>query len=321
MNVRIKFLGAAQSVTGSKYLLEIGDYKLMVDCGMFQGPKELRLRNWSKLPVEEETIDAVILTHAHIDHSGYLPRLVKNGFKGPIYCTEATEGLLKIMLLDAAKLQEEEAEFAKKKGYSKHSTPEPLFNTEDAEMVLQLLKTSPYDFTNQVNGFIHFSFSNAGHILGSSIVELYIKGELLQKKMVFSGDLGGYNQPLLESPAVIKDTDILLVESTYGGKAIDHSNFEENFANKINTALDRGGCLLIPSFAVGRTQLLLYYFQKFQSEGLIPKCPIYVDSPMAISTTNLYQQYPDYHTLLPDDFKGDGLFDYPTIHYYKSQES
>uniref|UniRef100_UPI0040491D7A MBL fold metallo-hydrolase n=1 Tax=Fulvivirga sp. TaxID=1931237 RepID=UPI0040491D7A len=178
MNVRIKFLGAAQSVTGSKYLLEIGDYKLMVDCGMFQGPKELRLRNWSKLPVEEETIDAVILTHAHIDHSGYLPKLVKNGFKGPIYCTEATEGLLKIMLLDAAKLQEEEAEFAKKKGYSKHSTPEPLFNTEDAEMVLQLLKTSPYDFTNQVNGLIHFSFSNAGHILGSSIVELYIKGEL-----------------------------------------------------------------------------------------------------------------------------------------------
>lgn len=321
MNVRIKFLGAAQSVTGSKYLLEIGDYKLMVDCGMFQGPKELRLRNWSKLPVEEETIDAVILTHAHIDHSGYLPRLVKNGFKGPIYCTEATEGLLKIMLLDAAKLQEEEAEFAKKKGYSKHSTPEPLFNTEDAEMVLQLLKTSPYDFTNQVNGFIHFSFSNAGHILGSSIVELYIKGELLQKKMVFSGDLGGYNQPLLESPAAIKDTDILLVESTYGGKAIDRSNFEGNFVNKINTALDRGGCVLIPSFAVGRTQLLLYYFQKFQSEGLIPKCPIYVDSPMAISTTNLYQQYPDYHTLSPDDFKGDGLFDYPTIHYYKSQES
>ncbi|MTI39463.1 MBL fold metallo-hydrolase RNA specificity domain-containing protein [Fulvivirga lutimaris] len=321
MNVRIKFLGAAQSVTGSKYLLEIDNYKLMVDCGMFQGPKELRLRNWNKLPIEEDSIDAVILTHAHIDHSGYLPRLVKNGFKGPIYCTEATEGLLRILLLDAAKLQEEEAEFAKKKGYSKHNTPEPLFNTEDAENVLLMLKTAPYDLTNRVNDFISFNFNNAGHILGSSIVELFVQGEQQQKKLVFSGDLGGYNQPLLKTPAAITDADILLVESTYGGKANDHTNFETIFANKVNEALDKGGCLLIPSFAVGRTQLLLYYFQKLQSQGLIPNYPVYVDSPMAISTTFLYQQYPKYHTLTPEAFQGDGLFDYPTIKYYKSQES
>ncbi len=321
MNIRVKFFGAAQSVTGSKYLLEIDHYKLLVDCGMFQGLKELRLRNWDDFPIDPASIDAVILTHAHIDHSGYLPRLVKNGYSGPVYCTEATEGLLNILLRDAAKLQEEEAEYARKKGYSKHANPEPLFNTEHAEMALSLLSTHTYKQPLIINEFIKATFFDAGHILGSAMVELKITGENQTKKIVFSGDLGRYEQPMLANPHTLKEADILFVESTYGGKSNDDEKVETLFAKKINTALDQGGCLLIPSFAVGRTQLLLYYLQKLQTEGDIPKVPIYVDSPMAISTTDLYKHYPDYHTLSPDDFDGKCLFDYPTIKYYRSQEA
>ena len=321
MNVRIKFLGAAQTVTGSKYLLEIDEFKLLIDCGLFQGLKEYRLRNWDDFPVDVKEIDAIILTHAHIDHSGYLPRLVKQGFNGPIYCTEATEGLLEIMLLDAAKLQEEEAEFAKKKGYSKHNTPEPLFTTENAIQVLTLLNSHPYEHSLNISKNISVIFKNAGHILGSAIVEIEVKGEQMKKKLAFSGDLGRYNQPLLSSPTSISNTDILFVESTYGGRDNNGDNIEEQLTKYINKGLANGGCILIPSFAVGRTQLLLFFLHKLQVENRISSVPIYVDSPMAISTTTLYSKYPEYHTLDPSDFNGKEIFDYKTINYYQSQES
>ena len=321
MNVRVKFLGAAQTVTGSKFLFEIDGFTLLVDCGLFQGLKENRLRNWEELPYDVARIDAVVLTHAHIDHSGYLPRLVRNGFAGPIYCTEATEGLLHIMLLDAAKLQEEEAEFARKKGYSRHRSPKPLFTTKDAKKVLTLLQSNIYNQTFTIDDHIEILFKDAGHILGSAIVQILIKGENQQKKIVLSGDLGRYDQPMLRSPAKVTEADILFVESTYGDRENTVRDIEELLAAKINTGLQRGGCILIPSFAVGRTQLLLYYLQKLQSEEKIPSIPIYVDSPMAISTTDLYQAYPDYHTLKATEFKGPGIFDYPTIQYYRTQES
>ncbi len=321
MNVRVKFLGAAQTVTGSKFLFEIDNFTLLVDCGLFQGLKEYRLRNWDEFPHDIASIDAVILTHAHIDHSGYLPRLVKNGFSGPIYCTSATAGLLEIMLLDAAKLQEEEAEFARKKGYSKHKSPEPLFTTENALEVLSLLHTENYNHHVQIDSKVSIQFQDAGHILGSAIVELLIKGTNQNKKITLSGDLGRYNQPILNPPSAIATTDILFVESTYGGRDNNGLNALDTFEAKINQGLGRNGCILIPSFAVGRTQLLLYYLQKLQSEDRIPKVPIYIDSPMAISTTELYSRYPDYHTLSHDEFEGKGIFDHPSIKYYRSQES
>ncbi|MEQ8924778.1 MAG: MBL fold metallo-hydrolase [Fulvivirga sp.] len=321
MNVRVKFLGAAQTVTGSKYLFEIDDFTFLVDCGLFQGLKPYRLRNWDEFPHDVTTIDAVVLTHAHIDHSGYLPRLVKQGFNGLIYCTEATAGLLEILLLDAAKLQEEEAEFAKKKGYSKHANPEPLFTTENAEQALSLVTTVGYDQDFRIHDNVQVTFRNAGHILGSAFVELLINGTNMTKKVVLSGDLGRFNQPLLASPETVNETDVLFVESTYGDRNNEITNVEEQLKEKVNKGLKEGGCILIPSFAVGRTQIILYYLQKLQSDGSIPNVSIYIDSPMAISATNLYSKYPDYHTLTASEFKGNGLFDYPTVHYYRSQES
>ncbi len=321
MDIRIKFLGAAGSVTGSKYLLEIGEQKVLVDCGLFQGLKELRARNWNPFPIEADQIDAVVLTHAHIDHSGYLPRLVKEGFKGTVHCTAATQGLLEIMLLDAAKLQEEETKFARKKGYSKHENPIPLFNTDDANSALQLLSGVAYGESVEVLPGIKAIFRDAGHILGSSIIEMEIKGETQTKKLVFSGDLGRYNRPMLYDPVTISDADILLVESTYGDRNNDVEDVETQFADLINEAIDRGGCLLIPAFAVGRTQLLLHYIKTLMEQNRIPEIPVYVDSPMAISTTKLYQGYTEYHKLSQQELSEKSIFDYPAIKYYRSQEA
>lgn len=321
MNVRVKFLGGAKSVTGSKYLLEIDDQKILVDCGLFQGQKALRERNWEPFPVDASTIDTIILTHAHIDHSGYLPRIVKEGFNGLVHCTTATAGLLEIMLMDAAKLQEEEASFAKKKGYSKHASPQPLFNSSDAEAALVLLNGHHYKHTTEIASGVEVTFYNAGHILGAAIVEIKIQGDDQIKKIVFSGDLGRYGSPVLQDPEVITDADILFVESTYGDRANVNEDLENVFAELINKALERGGCLLIPAFAVGRTQLLLHHFKTFMEQGKIPSVPVYVDSPMAISSTKIYQDYPEYHKLSEKELNELSIFDYPQIKYYRSQEA
>lgn len=319
MDVKVKFLGAAKTVTGSKYYLEIDDFNLLVDCGLFQGLKEQRLRNWSELPVDVNKIDAVVLTHAHIDHSGYLPRLVKDGFSGPIYCTSATASLLEIMLRDAAKLQEEEAEFARKKGYSRHENPQPLFNSDDAEAALSMLVPHPYKKTITISDRVQVSFYDAGHILGSSIVELLLHGSTQQKKIVFSGDLGRYNQPLLHDPTTMEEADILFIESTYGDRLNSNENLAEEFATIVNEALDKGGCLLIPSFAVGRTQLLLYYFHYLFENKLVPEIPVYVDSPMAISATQIHKKHREDHKL--SEGREDSIFDNAFFKYYRSQES
>ena len=321
MNVRVKFLGGAESVTGSKYLLEIDSFKLLVDCGLFQGLKELRLRNWDEFPLEPATIDAIIITHAHIDHSGYLPLLVKEGFSGPVYCTSATASLLEILLKDAAKLQEEEAEFAKKKGYSKHNPPKPLFSVKDAELSLTLIKSVEYESSISIFPTIQATFFDAGHILGSSIVNLDILGSIQKKSIVFSGDLGRYDQPLLHDPATIKQADVLFVESTYGDRINEENSTEGNLAQIVNQAFDQHGCLLIPSFAVGRTQLLLYYFHHLLEKGLIPECKIYIDSPMAISATYLHKKHRKDHKLSVGKNEHKSIFDDSHFQYYKSQES
>ncbi len=298
MDVRVKFLGGAGTVTGSRYLLDIGGFRLLFDCGLFQGIKDLRLRNWESFPVEPETVDAVVISHAHIDHTGYLPKLVREGFEGPIYCTPPTADLMELMLLDSAKLQEEEATFAREKGYSRHKNPLPLYETRDALRVLPMLRTAHYGVRLQLSERIDLRFSDAGHLLGSAITELFIQGDHQEKTLVFSGDLGRYSDAMLNPPGAIEKADILFVESTYGSKRNPASDPEADLERVVKETLQRKGVLLIPAFAVGRTQTLLYFLHKMMDEGRIPDVPVYIDSPMAISATYLYYRYPNYHKVV-----------------------
>ncbi|MGB3180279.1 MAG: MBL fold metallo-hydrolase [Cyclobacteriaceae bacterium] len=321
MNVRLKFFGAAKSVTGSKYLLEVDDTTLLIDCGLFQGLKALRERNREPLPVDINEIDAVLLTHAHIDHSGYLPRLFKDGYRGPVHCTEPTKALLHIMLSDSARLQEEEAEFARKKGYSKHNPPKPLYTERDAQLVYPHLQAGPMDEWIRISERISFRFHYAGHILGAAMIEVRLQGSYQEKSILFSGDLGRYNHPTLFDPAIIPKADILLVESTYGDRTNQNENVPEDFARIVTDTYNNGGVLLIPAFSVGRTQTLIYHLTHLMDTGRIPKLPVYIDSPMAISVTDLYRKYKDYHKLENEELNEPvGVFDHPNLHYCRERE-
>lgn len=295
MDIDIQFLGAAGSVTGSRYLITAGDFKFLFDCGLFQGLKELRLRNWDTFPIDASTIDAVVISHAHIDHTGYLPKLVREGFKGAVYCTAATADLMKIMLLDAAKLQEEEAAFAFKKGYSKHKEPQPLFTTEDAKLAFTLIHKQEYNQRISIHDRVEIVYRNAGHLLGAAITEVYIKGDQEEKKIVFSGDLGREHDAMLYEPTVITEADVLFIESTYGNKDNPSIDPQTDLARIVNETMRNKGVLLIPAFAVGRTQELLYYLHKLMTAHKIPDVPVYIDSPMAISTTYLFYRYQQLH--------------------------
>ncbi|MEX2511398.1 MAG: MBL fold metallo-hydrolase [Cyclobacteriaceae bacterium] len=322
MDIKVKFLGGAGTVTGSKFLIEVDHLKILVDCGLFQGRKEYRLRNWDKFPMEPSKIDMVILTHAHIDHSGYLPKLVKEGFHGPIYLTEPTLELVKILLLDAGKLQEEEAKYAAKKGYSKHQNPLPLFTKEDAEKVFPLLQPLDFESVTKLTGSISLTAYNAGHILGASIMKLKFTGQNQEKKIVFSGDLGRFKDPILNPPTEIPLCDVLFLESTYGDRINSGKDIEKQLAAAIKEAYHRGGVSVIPSFAVGRTQMILFYLHRLQEKGLIPSIPIYVDSPMAIDVTKLYQRFSHYHHLGASlEEKGANPFSHKNLHYYQDQEA
>ncbi len=294
MNVKIKFLGGAESVTGSRYLVDAGKFRFLFDCGLFQGLKDLRLRNWDDFPVDPSTIQAVVISHAHIDHIGYLPKLVKEGFAGPIYCTHPTADLIELLLLDSAKLQEEEARFAEKKGYSKHEHPKPLYTEKDAQTVFPLLKTFGYGERISINERVDIVYHDAGHLLGSAITEVYLKGDNQEKKIVFSGDVGRYTSAILQPPAAIQQADILLVESTYGNKDNPYDDPTDDFVRIVNETFARGGVLLIPAFAVGRTQGILYYLRQLMKADKIPDVPVYIDSPMAISATYLFFKHPTY---------------------------
>lgn len=319
MNVRVKFFGGARSVTGSKYLLEIDDFKLLVDCGLFQGLRELRRRNWDPFPIPPKEIDAVVLTHAHIDHTGYLPRLVDEGFSGPIYCTYPTFDLVKILLLDSAKLQEEEAQFARRKGYSRHENPRPLYGTKEAERVFPLIKSFGYKEKIKINDQVSITFHDAGHILGSAIVEMDLKGDTQHKKIVFSGDLGRYDQPVFYDPTPIKEADVLFIESTYGDREQIEKDVGHEMEKVINETIEKGGHVIIPAFAVGRTQIVLYYVRELMSQGRIPEIPVYVDSPMAISVTDLYKRFPTCHKLR--NGRKNSIFDFKHFKYQRSQQT
>jgi metallo-beta-lactamase family protein len=300
MDVKVKFLGAAESVTGSRYLVDVGDFRFLFDCGLFQGLKDLRLRNWEAFPVDPATIHCVVISHAHIDHTGYLPKLVKEGFNGTIYCTHPTADLLEILLLDSAKLQEEEAQFAERKGYSKHEHPKPLYTEEDAKEVFPLIKSFGFGEKIRIHDRVEIMYHDAGHLLGSAITEVFIKGDSQEKKVVFSGDIGRYTSAMLHEPTAIEQADILFVESTYGNKENPYDDPTDDFTRIVNETVERGGVLLIPAFAVGRTQGILYYMRQLMKEDKIPDVPVYVDSPMAISTTYLFFKHP---TFLRESFK------------------
>jgi len=320
MNVTAKFLGGSGVVTGSKYLIDLGDFEFLVDCGLFQGPKALRERNWDSFPMPLADLEAIVLTHAHLDHIGYLPRLVKQGFKGPIYCTQATAELAKILLLDSGKLQEEEAEYARKKGYSRHDNPQPLYTMEDAEAVFPLLVPKPFEKPFSIHDSVTVTFFHAGHILGASIVKFRIQGENQTKTLVFSGDLGRYHDPILYPPTRIPKADIVWIESTYGNRISSRQKPEEELAIAIRDTFDRGGLVIIPAFAVGRTQLLMYYLYQLMEKGKIPKAPIFVDSPMAIDATRLYLDYHTDHRLSAMLEEEQHPFKHPQLRYFQKQE-
>lgn len=291
--MHIQFLGATQTVTGSKYLIKAEKIKLFVDCGLFQGYKELRLRNWNPLPINPAEIDYVLLTHAHIDHSGYIPLLVKNGFRGKIFCSEATRDLCEILLPDSGHLHEEEARYANRKGYSKHRPALPLYTQEEAETSLAYFQTIPFEKRFKINGDLHFSFHYAGHILGASLVRV----EHYNVSILFSGDLGRPNDPIMYPPKNPPESDYYVIESTYGDRLHEKIDPEQQLRQIINRTAKRGGVILIPAFAVGRAQLMLYYIHQLKAKKAIPDIPVFIDSPMATNVTKLFYQHADEHRL------------------------
>ena len=284
----LTFLGAARTVTGSKHLLEVDGQRILIDCGLFQGLKDLRLRNWAPLPISPETIDAVVLTHAHIDHCGWLPRLVAQGFNGPVYCTAGTADLCGLVLPDAAHLQEEDAKFANKRGFSKHHPALPLYTEADAAVALARLRPSPFGKKVGIGAGFEIEFINAGHLLGSSYVKL-TRADKSSPGILFGGDLGRYARPILPDPSPGVDCDVLLVESTYGDRAHPDDDDGVGLARIINETHARRGKVIIPAFAIGRVEEVLYWLFKLEDEKKIPQMPIYVDSPMAIKGIAFYE--------------------------------
>jgi metallo-beta-lactamase family protein len=289
--VNLQFLGAAGTVTGSMHLVRAHGRRILLDCGLFQGRKDLRLRNWGARLPEPETLDAVVLTHAHVDHSGYLPLVVRRGFRGPIYCTPATADLLDIVLRDAAHLQEEAAERANRRGYTKHHPALPLYDTGDVEATLRLLARRGYDAPFLVGPGVAATLRRAGHILGSATVELALDGTP-PTRLAYSGDLGRYGRPILRDPEPVPAADVLVLESTYGDR-IHATGAEAELAGLVRDTARRGGALLIPAFAVDRTQELLWMLRRLELAGTIPALPVYCDSPMGIAVTELYRRHPD----------------------------
>jgi metallo-beta-lactamase family protein len=292
---KITFLGAAGTVTGSKYLIEAGGKRLLVDCGLFQGSHDLTDRNWQTLPIEPASIDWVVLTHAHIDHTGYIPRLVKAGYRGPFYCNPSTHELCTILLLDSAHLQEEEAQFAQKKGYSQHKPALPLYTVAEAQTALNQFREIPRADSFAISPEFSVRPHDAGHILGSTWLELTITENGKQTLVVFSGDIGRYDQVILKDPEPPSRADYLLCESTYGDRDHPAGSPEAALGEVVNRVVKRGGSIVVPSFAVGRIQTLMYFLKELQDQNKIPKLPVYVDSPMAISVTDLYERHHEDH--------------------------
>lgn len=296
--MKLTFLGATGTVTGSKYLLEDGGKKIMIDCGLFQGRKELRLRNWEELTVNPRDIDALILTHAHLDHSGYIPKLVKAGFKGKIYCSEATFDLCKILLPDSGHIQEEDANRANRYGYTKHKPAVPLYTEQEARDTFPYFKPVDFGQTCNMSEELSFTLHRAGHILGASFIRITDGGGT---SILFSGDIGRLDDPVMKAPAKIQDADYLVVESTYGDRQHDKNDPSDDLERIVRETAARGGTVVIPAFAVGRAQAMMFYIHKLKTEVRIPSSlPIFLDSPMAINTSDLLCKHLNDHRMPHD---------------------
>ena len=293
----LQFLGAAGTVTGSRYLFEAAGQRILVDCGLFQGYKQLRERNWGKFPVDPAAIDTVLLTHAHLDHAGYLPALVKRGFAGKILCTEATRELCELLLPDSAHLQEEEARYAKKKGFSRHSNPLPLYTQEDAAACLERFESRPFLEEQSLAPGISARFIPAGHILGAAQIALNLDG----RRLHFTGDLGRSSDALMNPPAPFEGADVLVCESTYGNRRHPAVEAETELAPVIQRVTARGGVIVIPAFAIGRAQGLMLHIARLRKSGRIPQVPVYLNSPMAIDATEIYHRHHDEHHVTADE--------------------
>jgi metallo-beta-lactamase family protein len=297
--MKLTFLGATHTVTGSKFLLEGAGRRILIDCGLFQGTKDLRLRNWSPPPFDPGSVDAIVLTHAHIDHTGYLPRLVHQGFRGPVYATPATVDLARILLPDSAHLQEEEARFRNKHRLSKHKPALPLYTIEDAQAAVNLLQPVAYRKPFILSNDLIFELVPAGHILGSAFV-LFREGEPVRTTVLFTGDIGRYDRPIIFDPTTVAAADVVVLESTYGNRLHnDRSGMtsKEKLREIIVATARRGGTVLIPSFAVGRAQEILYIIRELEDESAIPVLPVYVDSPMAVDAFKIYEAHAEEHDL------------------------
>ncbi len=309
---QVQFIGATGTVTGSKYLVKYDRYKLLIDCGLFQGIKNVRRRNWTELPFHADNVDAVLLTHAHIDHSGFLPALMKRGFHGPVYCSEGTHALCKVLLPDAGYLQEEDAKYANKKRFSKHEPAEALYTEDDARKVLKQFRHIPTSDTLELPGGMTATFTPTGHILGACAIRLEYQG----KSITFTGDVGRSNDMIMYPPKPLAETDYLVVESTYGNRLHEEIDAEQAIADVVNRTAARGGIVLMPAFAVGRAQLVIHILQKLLEQNRIPTMPVYLNSPMAIRATEIFFSLHDEHKLSKEDCE---KMDHIT-HYVKTVE-
>lgn len=301
----IQFLGAAGTVTGSKHLVRAGRRTVLLDCGLFQGLKALRERNWAPPPFDVRNLDAVVLSHAHLDHAGYLPVMVRQGYRGPIFCTSATADLLAVMLPDSAALMEEEAERANYFRYSKHAPALPLYTRDDAQTTLKLLNRQRYHRAFTAADGVEALLRPAGHILGSATVELRLNDSRATRRLVFSGDLGRWDRPILHDPAAVPHADLLVMESTYGDRTHE-PDVASPLGDVLRDAAKHGRAILIPAFAVGRTQEILWWIRQLEDDGKIPTLPVYLDSPLAVDVTAIYARHPEEHDLETRELADEG---------------
>ncbi|UCG62715.1 MAG: MBL fold metallo-hydrolase [Candidatus Zixiibacteriota bacterium] len=320
--ITLSFHGAAGTVTGSKTLITINDKRLLVDCGMFQGPRVLRQRNWRPLPFDSSGVSAVVLTHAHVDHTGFLPRLYKAGFRGRIYATPPTVELAKILLLDTAHIQEEDAEFRNRRRATRHEKALPLFTADDAKATFEHFSTVSFNRWKKLGSEVRFRYHPAGHILGAGSIEVQLDDGQKQISVLFSGDVGRYSTPLVNEPCQPPETDYLVCESTYGGVVHEPQDIFFATAELIDKVVKDKRVLLIPAFSVGRTQQITYILNVLMAQKRIPSIPIHIDSPMAVRVTDIYRRFPSYHAINCDELRrGKNVFYGKNVKLHRKRKS